>query len=97
VKRRIEILPRALADAMDARRWYDEQREGLGEEFEEAFEAVLVGIARFPEIYPKVVHGVRRCLMGHFPYGIFYETPADDLIIVVAILHASRDPAIWPE
>lgn len=95
MKPQIQILPAALADALEARRWYEEQREGLGLEFEQTLEAALVSIERFPEMYPRVVGNVRRCLIGRFPYGVFYELQDEGLILVVAIFHASRDPAIW--
>jgi plasmid stabilization system protein ParE len=95
VKSHIQILPQALTEALEAQRWYEDQREGLGLEFEQTLEAALVSIERFPEMYPRVVGDVRRCLMGRFPYGIFYETQDTDLILIVAVFHASRDPTGW--
>ena len=97
MKRRIEILPRALDDAIEAKRWYEEQREGLGLEFESTLEAVLVGIQRSPELYPKVLGNIRRCLMGRFPYGVFFEPQGAEVVTVIAICHASRDPTSWQD
>lgn len=96
-RRSISILPRALADAAGAAEWYDEQRDGLGLEFAHALDAGLNTISQFPELYPKVHREVRRCLLGRFPFGIFYELLEDDSILVVAVFHASRDPDAWRE
>lgn len=96
MNRQLKLLPRAIDDARTARGWYEDQREGLGIEFQETLEAALIAIARFPELYPQVVNSVRRCLVGHFPYGIFYEIQSDDSIVVISIFHASRDPKVWP-
>jgi plasmid stabilization system protein ParE len=91
---RVLILPRALSDVEEARNWYEEQREGLGLEFYESFEASLRVIRRFPAMYPVVLRDIRRCLMGRFPYGIIYRIAEPDGIILVAVLHGSRDPEI---
>jgi len=97
LSRRVEILPRALVDAQEARAWYEAQREGLGREFEATLIAAIAAISRFPEIYPQVAGSVRRCMLGRFPFGVFYDLPADDQIVIVAVFHASRDPAGWRE
>lgn len=97
MKRQIQILPRALHDGLEARQWYEDQREGLGYEFDQTLEAAMISIDRFPELFPKVVDDVRRCLLGRFPYGIFYESHQNNLIVIVAILHVSRDPKTWQD
>jgi plasmid stabilization system protein ParE len=37
---------------------------------------------------------VRRGLVRRFPYGVFYVV-TDDAIVILAVFHASRDPAGW--
>lgn len=55
----------------------------------------LETIRQFPEACPKIHKAVRRALVKRFPYLIFYLlTP--DRIVVLAILHTSRNPANWP-
>lgn len=88
---RIQILPRAVEDAYGAKLWYDDQRQGLGDEFEQALEAAFRTISRFPELYPSVLRDVRRCLLGRFPYGIYYEIVGES-VLIVAVFHVSRDP-----
>ncbi len=89
------LRPRAERDIVIARDWYDAQQIGLGEEFLAAVQERLVAIRQFPEACPKIHKKVRRALVRRFPYLIFYLlTP--DKIVVLAILHTSRNPANWP-
>lgn len=87
------ILPQAIADVADAIAWYQQQRDGLGAEFDQAFDSAATTISQFPKLYPIAFGSVRRCLLGRFPYGIFYEVVDDGVVLIVAVLHASRDPA----
>ena len=49
---------------------------------------------RSPDRYPRVHGTVRRGLVRRFPYGVFYVV-TDDTIVILAVFHASRDPAGW--
>jgi plasmid stabilization system protein ParE len=75
-------------------RWYDAQRSGLGTEFEEALDASLQLITRFPEAGPVVLHDVRRLLLRRFPYALYYRL-TEQVIEVRACLHMRRDPRRW--
>ncbi len=88
------IKPFAEEDAKDAANWYNEKREGLGNEFLLALEAALNAIQRNPNHYQEVYKGLRRALTVRFPYGIFF-TVAGDTIYVLAIVHTSRSPKVW--
>lgn len=39
---------------------------------------------------------LRRALTRRFPYGVFYIVE-ETKIIVFAVFHAKRDPALWKE
>lgn len=91
---RLEFRPAAAGDVEDAYRWYERQRPGLGEAFlldvERATESVRESPSRF-----RVIHReTRRVLLRGFPYGLFFRA-FDDRIVVVACMHASRDPLRW--
>lgn len=88
------ITPEAEADLADARRWYERQREGLGEQLLLCVEAALDRIQRMPEAAPEVYPGVRRVSVPRFPYGAFYRIDPDQLA-VIAIYHSRRDPRGW--
>ncbi len=90
------IKPEAEGDLQDALEWYEEQRAGLGEEFLVEAEATFDRIIENPELY-AVVHGdIRRTLTKRFPYGVFFVIE-HGAVIVLAVLHAKRDPKHWRE
>ena len=91
---RVVLRPEALAELEEARAWYEERDLGLGEEFYRCVEAVVEGARRSPDQYPCVHGEVRRGLVRRFPYGVFYMV-TDDTIVILAVFHASRDPAGW--
>lgn len=74
--------------------WYEQQREGLGQEFLDQAMTAFNAIAGQPLIYPVVHRNTRRALMARFPFGIYFRVEADD-IVVVAIMHGSRHPHRW--
>ena len=65
------LTPEAEADLAEARAWYEEKREGLGEEFVLCVEAGLNQVRRAPAGVSEAFPGVRRVVVRRFPYGIF--------------------------
>jgi toxin ParE1/3/4 len=88
------IREEAEADLAYARKWYDQQRAGLGDEFILCVDAAFERIRRMPEVNPILHKGVRRALVRRFPYGVFYRFEVD-YISVLAVMHNRRDPRRW--
>ena len=88
------IRPEAEADALEAYRWYSEQRPGLGDEFLTEIDRALEGILANPGAHRKLHREFRRALTRRFPYAVFYAIQSDR-IVVFAILHTARDPRLW--
>jgi plasmid stabilization system protein ParE len=88
------IRPEAEADLVNARDWYERQREGLGAAFLLCVEEVLERIGRTPEMYTVVYHDVRRALTRRFPYAVYYRIAGTE-VVVLGILHTRRDPHEW--
>lgn len=88
------LRPEAEADIGEAYQWYEEQTEGLGEEFLRAVDACLVAVQRIPTAYSPIHKHVRRALVRKFPYGVFYFIEVDR-IIVLACFHVRRNPKQW--
>jgi plasmid stabilization system protein ParE len=84
----------AAADVEDAWRWYEAQREGLGDEFLDVVRATLESIRAHPESAPVVLRDIRRQLLRRFPYGLFCRL-IQGQVVVVACLHAKRSPRVW--
>jgi toxin ParE1/3/4 len=89
--RAVWFLDAAEDDVAAAFEWYESKRAGLGAEFVQAVDAMLVLLLDFPESCEVFDRGTRRCLMGRFPFEIFYRLE-DGLLVVVACMHAARDP-----
>ena len=82
---------REFDDAID---WYDQQQSGLGEEFESEVQRSLETILNMPMMFAIVHRDLREAWVRRFPYGIYYRVEPGR-IVVVAIVHTSRDPSIW--
>jgi toxin ParE1/3/4 len=92
--RPIIIRPAAEADLVAACEWYNEKRLGLGDRFLDSATVAALFIAEHPEAYQVLHRGVRRAPLRGFPYGLLYRVHAD-VIIVVGVFHARRDPKAW--
>lgn len=86
--------PRAAAEIQAAYRWYEREREGLGEEFLQSVARLIEIIAEFPESFPIVHRDVRRALLRRFPYSILYRLKSGH-VIVAGCFHSKRDPKSW--
>ena len=94
MRRKLRLYFEAKRDIMLAQTWYEEQREGLGDDFLLCVEAALAAIAANPIAYVSIQEGIHRYLLHRFPYAVFYLL-TDDSIIVLAIFHHHRDPDSW--
>ncbi len=90
----IIITPEAEKDLDEAFKRYEKNSPGLGVEFLNCVDESLKVIQDTPEIYQNVYKNIRRALTHRFPYGIFYIIE-EDVIIVLAVFHAKRNPKIW--
>ena len=84
----------AKAETEAAYRWYEREREGLGEEFLQAVDRVVGIIADYPEGFPVVHRDIRRAVLKRFPYSVLYRLKAGH-VIVVGCFHSKRDPKSW--
>jgi len=86
--------PEANEDLLEARAWYDNIRQELGERFALAVEATVEPLAEHPLQFPVVYRSRRRAGVRRFPYGIFFEVQ-DSRIVVIACFHGRRNPRHW--
>lgn len=90
----VRLRPAALAELTDAWRWYEEQREGLGDEFRACVDAAMAELGREPFAWPRVRGEARRRMVRRFPYAVIYLVERQ-YIEVLAVFHTSRDPKQW--
>ena len=92
--RNLVIVPEAEEDLAKAKRWYDDQRMGLGQEFLQHVEQVFDRIRQWPEMHAVVREDVRQALVKRFPYVVCYRI-VRNTIRVIAVYHGHRDPNTW--
>ena len=92
----LELRLRAEAelDLADAALWYEGQCPGLGHKFLDEVLAVFSSIPKMPLSCQVVHRNTRRALVHRFPFGIYYRVEGDT-IVVVAVMHGSRNPRRW--
>jgi toxin ParE1/3/4 len=91
---RLVAEPEVDLDVEAAFDWYQGEQAGLGLEFLDQLRATYERIVRRPLQYQYLRSGVRRALVRRFPYAVYFAVEGD-VIVVLAVLHASRDPEEW--
>jgi toxin ParE1/3/4 len=73
---------------------YETERSGLGLEFLEQLRAAYGRVVEGPLKYQDLRLGIRRALLKRFPYSVYLAVEGE-VIVVLAVLHAHRDPTEW--
>lgn len=94
MSRRWIVRPLAESDIAQAATWYENQRTDLGLRFLDATDQLFDRLRVSPLQFPLVSTDVRRALLHTFPYAVYFRV-SDDAVVVLAVLHLSRDPRIW--
>jgi plasmid stabilization system protein ParE len=90
---KIEFLPRARKELLEAWDWYDDRWSGLGDRFMREIEKKLEQIQKTPERYAERRKGFRETKIKVFPYLIIYRMQKRKKIIAISsIFHTSRNP-----
>jgi plasmid stabilization system protein ParE len=95
VTRFVVLRPRAEDDIRTIAAWYESRQAGLGEEFLVQLGEALRHIAEFPLASTVVYRSIRRARVAKFPYLAFCVVE-QSRVVVLAVLHTSRNPANWP-
>lgn len=96
MSRDIRLRVEAENDIYEAASWYESQRLRLGHEFLDAIEASFTRISENPLQFSILYRSTRRSLLSRFPFGVFFRINGPT-IVVVAVMHASRNPGRWRE
>ena len=78
----------------EAVQFYTESRIELAQAFINAVEDAIFRSVESPTRWRVIDEDIRRCLTRKFPYGILY-TIEPDFILIVAVMHCSREPGYW--
>ena len=89
------VFRRAARAEFDAAAlWYEERRAGLGTQFVSEINRVIDLTSNHPELFPAKHLEIRCAQARRFPYSVFFR-PEVTRVVVLAVFHARRDPAIW--
>lgn len=91
---RYEFHPAALEEYRQAASWYANREQRVALEFVASVEDAIARIVEAPRRWRIVDEDIRRCLTRIFPFGILYSIE-DEFILIVAIMHFSREPGYW--
>jgi len=86
---RLALTSFARDDVAAARRWYDERRAGLGDEFAADFYRALAVIESHPTAQTLVDPVFRKRKLQRFPYAVYFECSVT-AILVIAVVHRRR-------
>jgi toxin ParE1/3/4 len=91
----LSFLPEAEAEYLEAVRFYEEKRAGLGLALIEAFERSAMLAQQRPNAW-KLVHasGIRRIGLARFPFAIFFRAVPGG-VQVAAFAHHRQRPGYW--
>lgn len=93
--REIKFHEAADLEAAEAIAWHEGRESGLGSRLRHEIEKSVGRIVRSPLQFPIVYRSdIRRAILIKFPYSIFFSIE-DNFILVIAVFHWKRDPAIW--
>ena len=90
------FLPEAEAEYLEAVRFYEGQRTGLGNSLICEFERTIALAVEKPEAW-RLVHssGIRCIGLSRFPYAVFYRVLSSNSLQVTAFAHHRRRPGYW--
>ncbi len=97
------MRPRVLAAAEDellaATLYYEEQKEGLGQDFFQRVSETIISIGQDPHRFPcyegkQISRSFRRAFVDRFPYIIVFQLREEETLIV-AVAHSSQAPGYW--
>lgn len=91
---KIEFLPEAEEEFREAARYYESEAAGVGLSFIAAVHKSVDEIIGFPFATQILRAGIRKKVLRHFSYNIFYAIDAD-LIVIVAVAHQRKRPNYW--
>jgi plasmid stabilization system protein ParE len=84
----------ASAEFIEASAWYETKRIGLALEFMAEIDRCVSLASIQPLQFAVVREDVRRIVANRFPYNIYF-CAEKHRIVVLAVFHGGRDPAIW--
>lgn len=91
---RIEVRDLASNEFIEGYLWYENQCDGLGEEFHDEVQEYFDVLCQRPTGFPKWRGAFKKINLKRFPYIIVFQV-VRDTVIVYSVFHSSRNPSQW--
>ncbi|MDP2400557.1 MAG: type II toxin-antitoxin system RelE/ParE family toxin [Actinomycetota bacterium] len=91
---KVEFLPEADEEFREAAWYYESEAAGVGLSFIAAVQKGVAEIVDLPLAAQAIRGGMRKKVLRHFAYNLFYAIEADTLVIV-AVAHQRRRQNYW--
>jgi plasmid stabilization system protein ParE len=88
---KLRILASAFKDLADGRDFYERQGENLGAYFLDSVFSDIDSLVLYAGIHRKV-YGFHRLLSKRFPYAIYYQIEAGNMVVVYRVLDCRQNP-----
>ena len=88
---KVLLDPEANREIRQAADFYEDCRQGLGQEFLDAIESAFDQIQQHSRTWRILKGRFRRYLLQRFPYGLIYAVEGQT-IFVAAVMHLKRKP-----
>ena len=93
---KVEFLPEARDELIEAAVYYEEMQPGLGMRFRNEVAEIVVTIQQHPLLWRERHGGFRRVHCPVFPYYVAYFI-RKNIAVIAAVAHSSRYPDYWKE
>ncbi|MCI0358096.1 MAG: type II toxin-antitoxin system RelE/ParE family toxin, partial [Planctomycetaceae bacterium] len=95
------ILSIAQREFVEAVEWYAARDERIAAGFVDEYERATREIVQRPQQFAcaegvESPRDIRQVLMRRFPYVVYFELGADE-VVILAVSHAAREPGYWLE
>ena len=88
------VTARAALRVLDAQRYYEQLRAGLGAAFIDRFEQCVQIICNTPRLRRLRFRSYSLRVMDQFPYAVFYEYDGTE-VTIYGVIHTSRSRSTW--
>jgi len=93
---RVIILPLAKKDILEAAKWYNIKKEGLGKQFTKEVRYSVKYIRKEPKSVAIRYNNIKCAPLKRFPFMIhYYIEESNKSIVIIAVFHTSINPSTW--
>jgi toxin ParE1/3/4 len=91
---RVRLDLAAKQEIRQAALFYEDCREGLGQEFVDSVASAFEQIQQYPTAWRILKGRFRRYLLQRFPYGSIHAIEGK-VIYIAVVMHLKRKPGYW--